>query len=98
MKCKNKIPDRRILIYNDFEDAQLLNLPILVEAHKLESKVEILVEDGIDKKRFASLMMRVRKSAPHLKFKEFVEIPTEKMNEVERQQEASGSTVIVSEF
>ena len=48
------------LIFKNFEDEQLLNLPILIELHGMTEKIRVLVEEGVDIKRFARLMMRVR--------------------------------------
>ena len=83
------------LIFKNFEDEQLLNLPILIELHGMTEKVRVLVEEGVDIERFARLMMRVRKELPRIKFDVCIEIPNEKMQKIEREHGACLDTDIV---
>lgn len=82
-----------VLIFNDFEDEQLLDLPTIIEFHGSHTKVEIFVEEGTDQHHFSYLMASVRKAAPHICFKINLKVPIETLNEIERQHAAEGGTV-----
>ena len=90
----------RVLIYKDFWDEQLLDLPMLIEWHGSPSHtmVELFVENGIDMKRFCQLMASVRKAAPHIRFEINLKMSTETLDEIEREHVADGGTVFESEF
>ena len=83
----------RVLIFNDFEDEQLLNLSTMIEFHGSDAKVEIFVEEGTDHQKFSLLMASVRKAVPHIQFNINLEVPVKTLHEIEREHEAEGGTV-----
>ena len=83
----------RVLVFGDFDDEQLLNLPTMIEFHGSHAKVEIFVEEGVDQQQFSRLMASVRKAAPEILFEIKFKVPLDTLQEIEQEHKAEGGTV-----